>query len=211
MEITEIRMTKRGRFSLYLDGEFACVVHPDVYAAAGLEVGAALSPDGLAALRRDSLYRLACEKSLRLLSQRSYSAQMLFRKLAAHVEDEEAASAAVARMTELGLIDDADYARRFAADCIGLKGYSAARTARALREKGIGRELIEEALAGRDDEPQPAIARLVLKKYRRNLEDEKGLRKTIGALQRLGYRYGDIRAVLENLAEDENYYDDCIR
>lgn len=207
MEITDIRMTKRGRFSIYVEGEFACVLHPDTYAVSGVAVGDTLTPHQLERLKGESTGRLAREKALALLSQRAYTARKLYGKLVEYTEDEEAAAAAVARMKELGLVNDTDYARRFAADCLNLRHYSIPRTAQALGEKGIDRELIRETLESLEYDPQTAIAGLVLRKYARYLEDEKGVRKTISALQRLGYRYGDIRAVLENLAEDPAYYE----
>ena len=44
---------------------------------------------------------------------------------------------------------------------------------------------------------------MLLKKYRKNLEDPKGIERTIRALMRRGYAYGDIRSVLKQLAEEE--------
>ena len=207
MEITEIRRTKRGRISVYIDGVFACVLHPEVYAVADIGVGRQVEPEALDEALRASRDKFAREYALNLLAQRSYTAKSLRDKLTAKVEDEEIADTVVARMEELGLIDDADYARRFAADCLNRRGFSLPRTARALREKGIDREIIDETLSRIEYDPQPAIAQIVRRKYLRYLEDEKGVRNTIAALQRLGYRFDDIRAVLQNLAEDENYYD----
>jgi len=207
VEITEIRRTKRGRISVYIDGAFACVLHPEVYAGADIGVGRQVEPEALDEALRASRDKFAREYALNLLAQRSYTAKSLRDKLTAKVEDEEIADTVVARMEELGLIDDADYARRFAADCLNRRGFSLPRTARALREKGIDREIIDETLSRIEYDPQPAIAQIVRRKYLRYLEDEKGVRNTIAALQRLGYRFDDIRAVLQNLAEDENYYD----
>lgn len=207
MEITDIRITKRGRYSIYVEGEFACVLHPDIYAVSGLSVGDTLTPHLLEQLKGESTGKLAREKALALLSQRAYTAGKLYGKLVEYTEDEGAAAAAVARMEELGLVNDVDYARRFASDCLNLRHYSMARTAQALREKGIDTELIRETLDSMEYDPQPAIARLIQRKYSRYLEDEKGVRKTLSALQRLGYRYGDIRAVLENLAKDPTFYE----
>lgn len=208
MEITEIRKTKRGRFSLYIDGEFACVLHPEVYALSGLSVGGSIKEPELEQLRARSAEKRAREKALSLLARRSYTGEGLCAKLTEHTGDERAAAAAVARMQELGLVDDADYARRFAADCLNLKHYSLTRTARALCEKGIDRELIESVLSEVGFDPEAAAARIVKRRYLRYLGDEKGAMKTIAALQRLGYDYGDIRAVLRNLAEDPDYYEE---
>lgn len=205
MRITDIRTTKRGRISVYVDEEFTCVLHPDVAAASGLAVGSEITSHRLEELGALSMQKIAKERALGLLSARSYTAKGLRDKLAAHT-DEESAQLAVERMEELGLVDDADYARRFAADCVNIKGYSLRRTAQVLREKGVDRQIVEETLADMDVDPEPAIARIVLRKHPRFLEDEKAYTKTINALARLGYDYGNIRRVLRNLAEDMEYY-----
>ena len=52
-------------------------------------------------------------------------------------------------------------------------------------------------------DPEEEIRTLLLKKYRKNLEDPKGIERTIRALMRRGYADGDIRSVLKQLAEEE--------
>lgn len=206
MLVTAIEQTKRGRFSIFVEGEFVFALHADIYLTANLQPGAAVTPERLEELRDASEARITRERALRLLSGRSYTQQGLYRKLCERA-DEQYAAAAVARMIELGLLDDADYARRYAADCVNLKGFSHRRTAQELARKGIDRDIIEQVLEARDDDPQLAIAGLLKRKYWRHLEDEKGIAKATNALVRLGYSFGDIRAVLANLAEDEHYYE----
>lgn len=147
----------------------------------------------------------ARQMALRLLDRRMHTRRELFSKLAERWGEEEAESA-VRRMEELGFIDDRDYARRFAADAEHLRGQGELRIARALAEKGVGREIIEEVLAERERDPEPLIAEILLRKYRRYLADERGRAQAAQALARLGWRYEDIRAALRNLAEDEEYY-----
>jgi len=201
VEITDIRMTKRGRFSIYVEGEFACVLQPDTYAVSGVAVGDTLTPHQLERLKGESTGRLAREKALALLSRRAYTAWKLYGKLVEYTEDEEAAAAAVARMEELGLVNDADYARRFAADRVNRKGYSQERVTWELAQKGVSREVIQQVLEEREDDPRQQIEDLVRCKYLHRLKDEKGLRRTVEALRRLGYRYGDILAVLGEMEE----------
>lgn len=150
--------------------------------------------------------KYAKDYALTLLSRRAYTEKGLYDKLLTRV-DEESAAAAVARMIELNLLDDADYARRKASDLMKLKGFAPRRAAMELVRKGIDRELAEEATSGLDDELEPQIARIIQKKYMKYLGDEKGRVKTVNALLRLGYRYGDISLVMRNLDEDESYYE----
>lgn len=206
MLVTAIERTKKGRFSVFCDGEFVCALHPDVFGSSPIKSGCEISPEEMEELRRQSEAKITKDRALRLLSARAYTSKGLFRKLVAYT-DEDCAQAAVDRMVELGLVDDYDYARRYGADCMNLKGYSVRRTKQALMEKGIAREIIDQVAEEWDVEPEPAIAKIVIRKYMRYIEDEKGLQKMTNALLRLGYHHGDIRRVLRNLAEDPEYYE----
>lgn len=206
MQVTTIQRTRRGRYSIFLDGEFYCALHRDVYAVSGLREESRVSPETIEELRLQSEQRITQERALRLLGPRSYTEQGLYNKLCERT-DEEIAAAVVARMVELGLLDDEDYARRYAAECMDNKGFSHWRTARELERKGIDPQIVEDVL-GEEGDPRPAIARVIERKYMRYVQagDEKGYRKTVNALTRRGFRYGDIRAVIEHLLEDEAYY-----
>lgn len=205
MKITDLTHIRRGRIGLHLDGAYYCALHPD--AAAGLTVGRELDEAALEELEALSARLSAKARALALLSQRAYTATGLYRKLSQQ-DGEEAAAAAVERMLELGLLDDEDYAQRLAGDLMNRRGFSSSRALRELMQKGIDREVAEEAVAELEEDPEMAIAAIVQKKYAAALDSEKGLQRTINALVRLGYRYGDIRAVLGHLGEDEHYYDE---
>ena len=103
------------------------------------------------------------------------------------------------RLEELGLLDDLDYARRCAADLLHLKKYSVSRVRQELRCRGVEEADIEEALQQIDSDPLQQIREVVEKKYRSGLSDEKGRRRAVNGLQRLGYSYGQIRQVLNEL------------
>ncbi|MDR2933605.1 MAG: recombination regulator RecX [Oscillospiraceae bacterium] len=205
MKITGIEKTKKGRYSVYVDGAFLCALHPDIFAAASIRAGDAAEPDTLVALQRASEEKITRDRALRLLSARSYASGGLRKKLLVYT-DSDIADAVVARMQELGLIDDADYARRYAADCMNLRNFSLARTRLALLEKGIPGDIADDALADMDIDPAPAIARIIIRKYAGYSADEKSRIRAVNGLLRLGYRHGDIREVMRNFEEDPDYY-----
>ncbi len=142
--------------------------------------------------------------ALTLLSRRAYTEKGLYDKLCTRYDEDEAAEA-VARMIELDLLDDADYAERLAADLIGRKGFAPRRARYELERRGIDADIAEEALGEYDDDQQPAIAKII--KRRHSIDDENGRRKAINALLRLGYGRGDIFTVLRRLEEDLDYYE----
>ena len=206
MRITDINTTKRGRFSVFVDGGFYGVLHSMVYASSGLSAGSEIGQAQLDALIEESSLIIAREKALSLLSARSYTERGLYDKLLAFT-DEESAWQAIQRMKELGLLDDLDYARRYAADCINLKHYSAFHTRQALRQKGIAPEVIDEAMTAFDQQdPEPLIARVITRKYLRYIYTEAGQRKTIEAMRRKGFKWRDIQSVINNLIDDSEYY-----
>lgn len=207
VRITDIRKTKRGRYSLYIQEEFYGVLHPDIYYRFPYKAGEEISIPDLESYLYDSQILIAKERALRLLSARSYTAFGLKEKLLRDV-DEEAAESVVARMEELGLIDDEDYAWRYAQDCVNLRGFSYHRTRLALAQRGIPSLIIEDTIARLGEEPsEELIYQQIKRRYLSRLGDEKGEQRTIHALQRRGFRYGDIRKVIDHLKEDPAYYE----
>lgn len=65
MTITRIQQTKRGRYSVTVDGEFWCALHGDAYYQSGLREGQEVTPRQLEEIRLQSDTRLAVEKAAR--------------------------------------------------------------------------------------------------------------------------------------------------
>ena len=203
MTITGIEKTKRGRYSLFVDGEFLFSIHPDIYKTSKVKAGLEMTVQELEQLRLDDEFYSAKDKALTLLSYAPHSAGMLEEKLCRHW-DREIARRVVERMEELDLIDDGDYAARLARDLVNLQGWSLSRVRLELKKRKLPPEAVEEALEQFDgDSDLEAALRLVKKKYRSRLSDSDGVRKTIAALQRQGFSLGVIRQALERLEEEE--------
>ena len=203
--ITSIEKTKKGRYSLFIDGEFLFSVHPDTYLKSKLKDGQQVSIEELEEIRLADEYLSAKENALNILSRTSQSSGVLADKLSRYY-GEEAVERTVTRMNELGLLNDLDYALRYSRDCVNLKKYSLTRTKQDLKRKKIPPHLIEEALAQfeEDDEPDQIVA-LILKKYKSKIMDHDGLQKTIAALMRRGFPYRSIKIALDKIEEEELY------
>ena len=77
-----------------------------------------------------------------------------------------------------------------------------------LIRKCISHEIVDFVTDNLDIDPILRIIDLLNTKYRRNLSDEKGIRKTVASLQRLGYRWSDINSALRQIeVETEECYD----
>lgn len=203
MEITAIEPRRKRLSQLYLDGEAAVKVDTETILKAGWKPGMEISDEELHELLQKSEARRAKEKALYLLEYRSHSKKELADKIS-RTTSREAAEAAVERMEELGLVNDESYARQLAEYLMERKGYGVRRARQELLQKGIDRELIEELLEELAPDPEEKLREIVERKYQNQLKDEKGYRRTVAALQRLGYGWEDIKTVLaEFLYEEE--------
>src|SRR4051795_13095399 len=70
----------------------------------------------------------------------------------------------VTELIELGYLDDARYAERFAEDRRRLDGWGSDRSARRLRELGVDGELVEAAVAAQDPEEELGAALELLRR-----------------------------------------------
>ncbi len=200
MTITEIKPTKKALSSVYIDGEYAMKLDTAVLCENCVKAGTVLSDEQLKELIEKSEYKRAKEKALWLLSCKDYSKKELTGKLRRE-SSEDTAREVCERMEELGLVNDETFARRYAHDLLYLKHMSARGAKYKLMEKGIDRDLCDEILDEFDTDPVEQIAELIEKKYADKLDDEKGRRRTVAALQRLGYGWSDIKSAMELFEE----------
>lgn len=107
------------------------------------------------------------------------------------------------RLTEVGLIDDAEYARAYLAGRWGRRPTGLRRLQQELRAKGIGDEAVESARAtleqqGATGDEQAAAAKLVAQAARRYAALEPRVReqRLYALLSRRGFDRDTIRSVL---------------
>lgn len=201
MRITAIKPRRKQLSAVYIDGEFAVNIDTRTLLENRFDVGREIDDDELHALITLSDENRAKEKALWLLSSRSHSKKELTDKIR-RTNSAEAAEKAADRMEELGLVNDADFARRYADRLIFTKGMSKRAAAMELRRKGIDRDLIDETLEAVEADPREQIINILSRKYK-DLSDEKTKRRAVSALQRLGYGWDDIRGALNELCERE--------
>ncbi len=206
MIITAVEPRKKGLSALYIDGEFAMKLDTEVLLARRFDVGRAIDDEELHACIRASDNKRCKDKAMWLISFRDHSRRELTDKLRRDFT-EESCEMAANRLEELGLLNDDRYARRYAADLVSLKHLSERGVRQRLYEKGIDRALIDEVLEELLIDEKEQIRTIIEKKYTRSLHDEKGLRRCINALARLGFGYSDIKSVLNEYTETEEHYE----
>ena len=135
--LTQIKETKKGRLALFFDGEFAFSLDEDTFADAGLHQDDELEDWQIEELRKKSETRRALDKAMDYLSLRDHAAGELYQKLCRKF-DAHSAAYAVARAGELGLLNDAAFARRRAVELLR-KRKSRREIMNDLNAKGIDR------------------------------------------------------------------------
>jgi regulatory protein len=142
------------------------------------------------------------------LTGRARSRQELSAKLAAKRVPAEVADRLLDRFEEVGLVDDAAFARTWVSQrqsaVGGGKGLARRALAQELRRKGVAEETSREVLDELDPAEEEAAARELVRRKLRTLarvDDQTATRRLVGMLARKGYSSGlSFTVVREELA-----------
>ena len=114
--------------------------------------------------------------------------------------------AAMQRLTELGLLDDARYAKRFVETRLSTKPISRRHLWEQLKSHGLSDEDINAALESVNADDEAENARAVAKKFVRqfaSLDPEKRRERVLSRLIARGYSYDVSRRALEEALSEE--------
>lgn len=191
---------KRGRVLVFLEDGACLKITEQELLDFGLRAGDELDESTLGRLKEAAGVSNVKAAAADLIGKRAMSRASLEKKLQEKGASEAEARYAAEWLEAIGAIDDADYAALLARHCAGL-GYGPARVREKLREKGVPRELWDDAL---DTLPDPAeqIDRFLAAKLRGRAPDEKEKKRLSGALVRRGFSWGDVRAAWNRLGAE---------
>ncbi|HEU4564875.1 MAG TPA: regulatory protein RecX [Gemmatimonadaceae bacterium] len=198
---------REGRWVVQVDGREAATLSIDAVERLGLRAGARVNERLQAAMEREHALTGALDRALNMLAFRARSVRDLRRRLVQKGEPEDVADAAIARLVELGLLDDAAFARQYARSKVLSAGHSRRRLQQELYRKGVAREVaeasIEEVMAEDGVDEEAIIERAARKKLRTlaGLDPDARRRRLYGYLARRGYELDDIRRVMDELLE----------
>ncbi len=204
-----VKQGKANKIHIYVDEEYRATVDNDFWYSEKYRNYKEINEEELTELLNAVSFRRAYNKGLDFLSRRPFGTKELVKKLCEKGHEKESAQKACERLLELGLLNDEEYARILANDLLERKSYSIKRIKQELAFRGIDREIIENTVDSLDNDPQKSIIILVKKKYINKLNDEKGKKRTVDALLRLGYSYSDIKNALNTISEfdGEDFYE----
>ena len=214
--VTELVPAARrsGRWELSIDGRSAGYVSIEVVARLGLRVGRAID-DALASQLAAAIEEVAVyDRALGMLAARGRSSRDLRQRLIRAGATPVNADAAVTRLQDAGLVDDAAYARQVARSRVATRGDSRRRVSQALAQAGVARATADEAVADVFTEEavdEVALVEQAARKRVRTLGDldpAARRRRLYGYLARRGHDAGVIRAVVDGvLAERAEWQD----
>ena len=200
-----IKEGKANKIHIYVDEEYRATVDSDYWYSEKYRNYKEINEEELTELLDAVSFRRAYNKGLDLLSRRPHGTKELIKKLCEKGHEKESAEKACDRLLELGLLNDEEFARILANELYERKGYGVKRIKQELAFRGIDREIAENAIESLDIDTQTRIILVIEKKYISKINDEKGRKRAIDGLLRLGYSYSDIKSALNSI--EESYED----
>ena len=208
--ITRLVQQKRDaeRVSVFIDGAFAFGLALDLAVRAGLKKGQRLRVEEQQALLDDEERLRAKAAALDYIAYQARTEQEVRRKLARKGFPEPVVDEAVARMHELGYLDDAAYARAYARGRLAGRGHGPQRIRADLLRRGVAPKTIDavlDELVERDDLREAALRHGRKRWLRLAAEPDpyKRRKKLSDFLVRRGYDYDLVREVTEVLEAEE--------
>ena len=166
----------------------------------GLRSGDELDGDTLARLKEAAGVSNTRAAAADLIGKRAMSRRDLERKLQEMGASEAEARYAAEWLEAIGALNDREYAAALVRHYSGL-GYGPARVREKLYEKGVPRELWDEAL-----EELPAdggqVEAFLRSKLRGRVPDEKEKRRLTNALLRRGFPWGEVKSAWRRMGEE---------
>ena len=184
MIITDIsEQKKKGRYNLFVDGEFFSGIDAFAVVHHGLKVGLEIDQDRIEELVFESETRSCFDKVINILSV-PRSRKEIIDKLKKYSYSQRVVDASIRKAEEYGYINDKDYAKMLVSS---KKLKSKLEIKKSLFEKGISSSIASAELEKIDEEEEKARALVLSEKYLKNKQIDK---KTLSGLYAFLLRKG---------------------
>lgn len=199
MIITRVEPLTKTKFRIYIDGEPAFVLYKGELKRFNIAEEEEISELTVEKINKEVILKRAKLRAMHLLEDMDRTEKALRDKLRQGGYPESAIDGAVKYVSSFGYLNDVRFAENFV---LSRKDSKSRREIQALlAQKGVPADTAQavlEQIYGEDGEQ--ASIRQILRKKRMDPEraDEQTLRKIYGYLARKGYRYEDIRQVIQN-------------
>ncbi len=189
---------QKQRIQVYLDGEFAFILHRTIAAEAALSIGRKLLPGEQHDLQARDAYHAALQSAYRYLAYRPRSESEVRSRLR-RLAGPAVIDAVIAKLKEQHVVDDQVFATDFAERRTTASPRSRKMIGWELRRKGVKAEVVEDATAELDDEATAYEAGAKRSSRMSETEYLPFRQKLGGFLQRRGFGYGVATRVVERV------------
>lgn len=191
IERIEASRHKKGRVLVFLEDGACLKITEQELLDFGLRSGEELDEGTLAKLKQAAGVSNTKAAAADLIGKRAMSRADLERKLRGKGASQAEARYAAEWLEAIGALNDAEYGAILARH-YGQMGYGPRYVQEKLREKGIPRELWEDALEALPEAAEQ-IDRFLESKLRGRIPDEKEKKRLCDALARRGFPWGEIK------------------
>ncbi len=201
MRVTELKREKGHIYRVFFDGSYEVLLDTDVVSEHSVKVNSSFSESEIEEIKQESDYVRAKSRAMFYLDRAERTEKGLYDKLVSAGFEKTACAKVLARLKELGLVDDKRFAENLR-DRLLSANASKRQIYYKLTEKGINKDLANETLAYISSDEKEKIKNLIDKKYKRKLTDKNSVSKVYAALVRKGFSYGDVRDALKQYEEE---------
>jgi regulatory protein len=199
MFITEIKKDKLHLMRVFLNDGNEVLIDKDVCKEKCLKKGMEL--DGLEEIIFESDYRRAKSRAIWYLDRTDHTEKALYDKLLRAGFKPKPCAKVIARLKEVGLLDDNRYAENYANRLIE-SNVSKREALQKLLLKGVPYDLAKSVLEETQTDELSQIKNVIEKKYKNKLLAENGVQKVYAALVRKGFSYGAVKTALNEFIEE---------
>ncbi len=207
MRVVEIKRDKKHAVKVCFDNNRSYNFDLDYWNDICIRENDQIDEDDLNYHLKESDYIRAKARGIWFLDRTDYSEKTLYQKIVAGGISDAAAARAVARLKELGLVDDQRLAKRLAqqmADTNISKRESYAK----LYNKGIPATIIKSVLEDTDFDELSQVLAVIEKKYRNKMSDKENIQKVYAALVRKGFSYSAVREAIKKYTQEIEFYEE---
>ncbi len=201
MKIVDIKKDKKHTVKVSFDNGKSFNFDIDYWSSTCLRENDSIDEDKLNYHLKESDYIRAKSRGMWFLDRADYSEKTLFEKIVAGGISNTAAARAVARLKELGLIDDQKFATRLAAK-MSDSNISKRESYAKLYNKGIPKDIIKSVLEETDFDENSQIEAIINKKYRAKMNSKEEMQKAYAALIRKGFSYSAVSDVIKKYTKE---------
>ena len=204
MKIVEIKKDKKHTVKVSFDDGKAFNFDIDYWSSTCLRENDQIDNEVLISHLKESDYIRAKSRGLWFLDRADYSEKTLYEKIVAGGISNAAAARAVARLKELGLVDDEKLARRLA-EQMSNSNISKRECYAKLYNKGIPSTVIKLVLEDTEFDELSQILAVIEKKYRTKMDTKENMQKVYAALIRKGFSYSAVSEAIKKYTKEIEY------